>query len=83
MSLKCNICSLGELIELFKECEMVESLDVDIKLLNDVKSDLEEFLRVKKENKHLKEQLKQYKWENEGLRDAYIEKIRGEISSGI
>ncbi|MDU1308486.1 MAG: hypothetical protein E6936_13640 [Clostridium perfringens] len=83
MSLKCNICSLSELIELFKECEMVESLDVDIKLLNDVKSDLEEFLRVKEENKHLKEQLELYKWENEGLRHAYIEKIRGEISNGI
>lgn len=83
MSLKCNICSLGELIELFKECEMVESLDSVIKLLNDVKSDLEEFLRVKEENKHLKEQLELYKWENEGLRHAYIEKIRGEISSGI
>ena len=81
MSLKRNIYSLDRLIELFEECEMVECLDVDIKLLNDVKSDLEEFLRVKEENKLLKEQLELYKWENEGLKHAYIEKIRGEIAN--
>ncbi|HAT4310257.1 hypothetical protein ACV30B_00080 [Clostridium perfringens] len=81
MSLKRNIYSLDRLIELFEKCEMVECLDVDIKLLKDVKSDLEEFLRVKEENKLLKEQLELYKLENEGLKHAYIEKIRGEIAN--
>lgn len=81
MSLKRNIYSLDRLMELFEAGEMVECLDVDIKLLKDVKSDLEEFLRVKEENKLLKEQLELYKLENEGLKHAYIEKIRGEIAN--
>ncbi|HAT4309644.1 TPA: hypothetical protein I9080_003514 [Clostridium perfringens] len=81
MSLKRNIYSLDRLIKLFEEFEMVECLDVDINILKDVKSDLEEFLRVKEENKHLKEQLELYKLENEGLKHAYIEKIRGEIAN--
>ncbi|HBI6908647.1 hypothetical protein ACV3ZD_12480 [Clostridium perfringens] len=81
MSLKRNIYSLDRLIKLFEEFEMVECLDVDINLLKDVKSDLEEFLRVKEENKLLKEQLELYKLENEGLKHAYIEKIRGEIAN--
>ena len=83
MSLKRNIYSLDRLIDLFKEFEMVECLDVDIKLLKDVKSDLEEFLRVKEENNRLKAQLELYKWENEGLRHAYIEKIRGELRNEL
>ncbi|MGU8654260.1 hypothetical protein ACV3RG_11060 [Clostridium perfringens] len=81
MSLKRNIYSLDRLIKLFEEFEMVECLEVDINILKDVKSDLEEFLRVKEENKHLKEQLELYKLENEGLKHAYIEKIRGEIAN--
>ncbi|MGU8983520.1 hypothetical protein ACV30U_01350 [Clostridium perfringens] len=81
MSLKRNIYSLDRLIKLFEEFEMVECLDVDINLLKDVKSDLEEFLRVKEENKLLKEQLELYKLENEGLKHAYIEKIREEIAN--
>ncbi|HGD0581438.1 hypothetical protein [Clostridium perfringens] len=81
MSLKRNIYSLDRLIKLCEEFEMVECLDVDINLLKDVKSDLEEFLRVKEENKLLKEQLELYKLENEGLKHAYIEKIRGEIAN--
>ncbi|HBI6920878.1 TPA: hypothetical protein K8N57_000947 [Clostridium perfringens] len=81
MSLKRNIYSLDRLIKLFEEFEMVECLDVDVNLLKDVKSDLEEFLRVKEENKLLKEQLELYKLENEGLKHAYIEKIRGEIAN--
>ena len=81
MSLKRNIYSLDRLIKLFEEFEMVECLEVDINILKDVKSDLEEFLRVKEENKHLKEQLELYKLENKGLKHAYIEKIRGEIAN--
>lgn len=62
---------LNSLIKLFDEFETIECKQYDVILLKLIKGDLEEFLRVKKENKHLKEQLEQYKWENEGLRHAY------------
>lgn len=62
---------LNSLIKLFDEFETIECKQYDVILLKLIKGDLEEFLRVKKENKHLKEQLEQYKLKNEGLRHAY------------
>ncbi|NGT67499.1 hypothetical protein G6Z16_11490 [Clostridium perfringens] len=79
--IKRNIKALNRIINLFKGSKKAELIDCDIELLKDVKSCLEELLRVKEENKLLKEQLELYKWENEGLKHAYIEKIRGEITN--
>lgn len=70
---------LKSLAEYFNNFVSIECKQEDVMLLKSIKGDLEEFLRVKEENKHLKEQLELYKWENEGLRHAYIEKIRKEI----
>ncbi|MDU7069619.1 MAG: hypothetical protein E6343_16850 [Clostridium perfringens] len=74
---------LNSLIKLFDKFETIECKQEDVILLTSIKGDLEEFLRLKEENKYLKEQLELYKWENEGLKHAYIEKIRGEISNEI
>ncbi|MGU8434618.1 hypothetical protein ACV3RS_11465 [Clostridium perfringens] len=79
--IKRNIKALNRIINLFKGSKKAELIYCDIELLKDVKSCLEELLRVKEENKLLKEQLELYKWENEGLKHAYIEKIRGEIAN--
>ncbi|MCX0363238.1 hypothetical protein LI058_05960 [Clostridium perfringens] len=66
---------LKSLAEYFNNFVSIECKQEDVMLLKSIKGDLEEFLRVKEENKHLKEQLELYKWENEGLRHAYIEKL--------
>lgn len=72
---------LKSLAEYFNNFESIECKQEDVPLLNSVIGDLEELKALKEENKLLKEQLELYKWENEGLKHAYIEKIRGEIAN--
>lgn len=76
--IKSRLRGLDNLIKLFDEFETIECKEDDVKLLSLIKWDLEELERVRVENRHLKEQLESYKWENAGLINSYREN-QGEI----
>lgn len=73
---------LKSLAEYFNEFDSIECKKDDTPLLNSIAGDLEELKALKEEIISLKVQLEVCKHENEGLRFAYEDKIRKELSYG-
>lgn len=73
---------LKSLAEYFNNFVSIECKQEDVPLLKSIIGDLEELKALKEEIISLRVQLEVCKHENEGLRFAYEDKIRKELSYG-